>query len=188
MVKVLEMDYDERRLLDEEDHNRLEEQGGSPIGACKFPRVHQSLLALYLDDIHKERKQPLRETLRSLMAFTDADSSADTPHFKEIFSNETTIGPRKNKRKRAQTVAVDLENDQFGDYFDRDDDFSSDDQDEMDVDLPTSSTAKQPRRGGRQSKQAPKKEIAPYRLSSRVCRGNAVPRQGGDCRKKSDVS
>ena len=163
MVDALESDWDERFKIDEEDHKRLELQRGSPMGDCEYPSLHQSLLALYLDDLHNDRKQPLREVMRALMAFTDVDSSADTPFFKEIFSNETTIGPRKNKRKRAQ--AVDLENDQFGDYFDRiDDDFGSEDEDEMAVDPPTAEPRKQTRRGGGQSsKQAP-----PFRLSTGV--------------------
>lgn len=168
MVEVMDSDWEERKSLDEKEHSRLELQGGSPLGDCEYPRLHQSLLALYLDDLHKDRKQPLREVMRALMAFLDADSSADTPFFKEIFSHETIIGPRKNKRKRAQ--AVDLENDQFGDYFDRmDDDFGSENEDEIVVDSPTTSTAvplKQTRRGG--SRQAPKKEIPPFRLGTGV--------------------
>ncbi|KAK3322295.1 hypothetical protein B0H66DRAFT_553925 [Apodospora peruviana] len=133
MVEVLEVDWDERKLLDEEEHDRC---GGRRHGSssppvaqdeeCKYPRLRKSLLAAYVDGLQKERKQPLREVVRALMAFTDGENSSDKVFYKEVFAGETVVGSRKSKRKRALT-AVDLEKDQFGDYLDE---LGSEDEDE----------------------------------------------------------
>ncbi|KAM7193287.1 hypothetical protein V8F20_008482 [Naviculisporaceae sp. PSN 640] len=179
MIEVLEKDWDELKLQEDQEYPRREQLAGSPPQKTKkkykdhpHHKLRQSLIVSYIDDLHKQRKQPLREVMRALMAFLDVDSAADAVFYKEIFHGETEIGPRKNKRKRAQMV--DLENDQFGDYLDGMDDFESEEEERDDsAGLPT--TTKAPRRGrraagvgGGASKRQPKKETTAFQLSDSV--------------------
>lgn len=176
MIEVLEKDWDERKAQEEEENARHKQQAGSPPRKKEneehpHHKLRQSLLVSYLDDLHRQRKQPAREVIRALMAFLDIDSTADGVFYKEIFHGETLVGPRKNKRKRAQTV--DLENDQFGDYLDRIDQFGSEEEEVDDSSgLPT--TTRAPRRGrrvagvGASSKRQPKKETRAFQLSDSV--------------------
>lgn len=91
--------------------------------------LEESLFVAYIDDLRRERKNALKEVMRALMAFTDDDPS-DKAAYHELFERELMVGPRKNKRKRAN-MAVDLEQDEFGDYLDwGDDDFDSGDEDD----------------------------------------------------------
>ncbi|KAK4218125.1 hypothetical protein QBC37DRAFT_413331 [Rhypophila decipiens] len=176
MVEVLESDWDERVLLEAAEGERREQQGGSPPSekgkAHPHPILRDSLIAGYLDDLRKQRKQVTKEVMRALMAFLDLDASADGVFYKEIFTGETTIGPRTNKRKRDQ--AVDIENDQFGDYLDRIDDFESEEENDASSTFPaTSKPERGPFRraagGGGSSKRPIKKEAAPaFQLSESV--------------------
>lgn len=114
-VAVLEADWDERLAR---DHAAGCAGRGKP--AAPYPALGHSLLVAYLDDLRRERKNELREVMRALFAFSDADPSSDRAVFREVFDRETVVGRgKKSKRKRADAV-VDLENDQFGDYLDGD--------------------------------------------------------------------
>ncbi|KAK3375267.1 hypothetical protein B0H63DRAFT_400979 [Podospora didyma] len=141
MVDVLEKDWDERLAQDQENHAL-----GNGKEACKFPMLQRSLFAAYLDDLRKERKNVLREVIRSLFAFVDNDQASDKVTYKEVFDRETATATSRSKRKRADTV-VDLENNQFGDYLDADDfDFSAEEDDSKQR-MPKATTVPRARRG-----------------------------------------
>ena len=82
----------------------------------------------------------MREVLRAVFAFTDGENGgSDRALFGEVFERETAVGgggggggKGKGKRKRGEDVAaVDVENDQFGDYLDGDgDEFESGEEEE----------------------------------------------------------
>lgn len=134
LIEVLELDWDERLEKDKENDDN------------NYTMLKESLFAIYLDDLRRDRKKPEKETLRALMAFTDDDQSDNTV-YREIFERELAINTSKNKRKRAETI-VDLDNDQFGDYMDSwADDIASS---ESDSSLPGSPTPRsQPKSRGR---------------------------------------
>lgn len=132
LIEVLELDWDERLEKDEENDDK------------NYTMLKESLFAIYLDDLRRDRKKPEKETLRALMAFADDDQSDNTV-YREVFERELAINTSKNKRKRAETI-VDLDNDQFGDYMDSwADDLPSS---ESDSSLPGSPTP-QPKPRGR---------------------------------------
>lgn len=116
ILEIMEADWDERYRLDMERH---ESRGGG--SEREFPSLEDSILMMYVGSLRRERKNPLREILRALLAFADG-TTVDGAVYKEVFGNET-LTPSKNKRKRTQTL--DLEHGQFGDYLDDDDVFSS---------------------------------------------------------------
>ncbi|KAK0738534.1 hypothetical protein B0T18DRAFT_422247 [Schizothecium vesticola] len=134
LVEVLELDWDERLEKDDENDDK------------NYTMLKESLFAIYLDDLRRDRKKPEKETLRALMAFTDDDQSDNTA-YREVFDRELAISTSKNKRKRVETI-VDLDNDQFGDYMDSwADDLASSN---SDASLPGSPTPRsQPKRRGR---------------------------------------
>lgn len=133
LIEVLELDWDERLEKDEENDDK------------NYTMLKESLFAIYLDDLRRDRKKPEKETLRALMAFADDDQSDNTV-YREVFERELAINTSKNKRKRAETI-VDLENDQFGDYLDS---WADDVASESDSSLPGSPTPRsQPKPRGR---------------------------------------
>ncbi|KAK3379344.1 hypothetical protein B0T24DRAFT_151963 [Lasiosphaeria ovina] len=142
MIDVLEADLDERVKLDEEQHKQ--DVGYGREKRCQYPVLQGSLLAVYLGDLRRERKNALREVVRALLAFADDDQAADKVAYKEIFDRETVVADlsRTSKRKRAQAV-VDLENNQFGDYLDGESDFDSDSADDEGADGGRLKTARQ---------------------------------------------
>lgn len=139
-MAVLEADLDERLARDGREKREGEAgvggggSGGGGKGKGKgkgetvmppaYPALAQSLLVGYLLALKRERRNALREVLRGLFAFTDGENAvSDRAVFREVFERETVIGAgggAKGKRKRGEDVAVDLENDQFGDYLDGD--------------------------------------------------------------------
>ncbi|KAK4192038.1 hypothetical protein QBC35DRAFT_261313 [Podospora australis] len=170
MVEVLEADWDERLRLDTEALNN----GGKGCSLLK-----ESLLKAYLDDLSRERRNPLKEVIRALMAFT-TDDAGDKAVYKEVFEKETAILSRnKNKRERdekedpsprdAKISKLDLENDQWGDYLDQDDDVDmSDMDDEAEGDsqqsiATTSTTTRRTRR-----RQPPQKQAPIFRLTDGI--------------------
>jgi hypothetical protein len=139
MVGVLEADWDERLARDQEENNKRD----------GYPMLSGSLLAGYLDGLRRDRKNVVREALRAVFAFCDAENlSSDRAMYREVFEKETVVGQpgnKKSKRKRAEEAVVDLENDRFGDYLD-DDDFASDEEDEEGEDLPMPRARRKPGR------------------------------------------
>ncbi|KAK3391866.1 hypothetical protein B0T20DRAFT_422429 [Sordaria brevicollis] len=132
MIECLEKDWEERLAQDEanfqaELSNGCSESGSQP--KCLYPLLQQSLLVQYIDDLRRDRKRVLHEVVRALLAFADDENTADNTYYREVFNKETVLHTDKsNKRKHSQMAAVDLENDQFGDYLDDwDDPVSSDD-------------------------------------------------------------
>ena len=117
----------------------------------EVPRARESLFASYLFALQGERKNSYKEVSRALLAFADDDNlTSDRSTFKEVFKNETVTGPAKQgKRKRAETVTLDLENDQFGDYLDGDDDDMFDDEQPADRDAIGDIIVFQPSTSGR---------------------------------------
>ncbi|KAH6636204.1 hypothetical protein F5144DRAFT_487549 [Chaetomium tenue] len=122
VVGVLEADLDERLARDERE--KLGGKGKEKtVERPAYPALAQSLLVGYLLVLKRERRNALREVLRGLFAFTDGENGvSDRAVFREVFERETVVGSdgAKGKRKRGEDVAVDLENDQFGDYLDGD--------------------------------------------------------------------
>ncbi|KAK3357599.1 hypothetical protein B0T25DRAFT_498998 [Lasiosphaeria hispida] len=170
MVEVLEADWDQRLKMDDE---QCDSRGGSGSQNCggtpegrDYKMVRESLLVEYLDDLRRERKNPLREVMRALMAFTD-DDPADKNVYREVFDKESLTGPRNSKRKRTPTV-VDLEKDQFGDYLDWGDDDGLDEEDE-DVEAGLLSSLPTPaRRAGQPRKITSKLDTPSFRVSDGI--------------------
>jgi len=136
ILEIMEADWYERLRLDQ---RRQETCPGEDV---EFPSLQESILMMYVNSLRRERKAPLREILRALFAFADG-TVVDGAVYKEVFGNET-LTPSKNKRKRAQTL--DLDQDQFGDYLDDDDCFSSQNEE------PSTPTKPRPRRRGKPRK------------------------------------
>ncbi|KAJ4304120.1 hypothetical protein N0V88_001730 [Collariella sp. IMI 366227] len=116
LVSVLEADWDERLARDPE---------GGRVGMGKssrpYPMLFESLLVGYLEGLKRERRNGLKDVMRALFAFSDSESAtSDRALYNEVFEKETAVSkPGDNsKRKRGEVAAVDLENDQFGDYLD----------------------------------------------------------------------
>ncbi|KAK4165340.1 hypothetical protein QBC43DRAFT_315761 [Cladorrhinum sp. PSN259] len=111
IVEVVEKDWDERLRMDKE------EVAGSESEVCKYPRLRDSIFVAWLEDLRNERKNVLKDVMKALLAFT-VDDSGDKVVFREIFDRETVVGPRKLKKRRADTSVLDLENNLWGDYMD----------------------------------------------------------------------
>ncbi|KAK0711021.1 hypothetical protein B0H67DRAFT_493667 [Lasiosphaeris hirsuta] len=170
MVEVLEADWDQRLKMDEEQYDfrgRIGSQSreGTSEGS-DYRMVRDSLLAEYLDDLRRERKNPLREAMRALMAFTD-DDPADKNVYREVFDKESLIGPRNSKRKRAPTV-LDLEKNQFGDYMDWGNDGFDDEDEDVEAGLLSSSPTPTTRRAGRPRKTPAKLDAPSLRVSDGI--------------------
>ncbi|KAK3302445.1 uncharacterized protein B0T15DRAFT_487574 [Chaetomium strumarium] len=138
VVAVLEADWDERLARDQEESDKRD----------GYPMLSGSLLVAYLDGLRRERKNVVREVLRAVFAFCDAENLAsDRAMYREVFEKETVVGQsgKKSKRKRAGEAVVDLENDLFGDYLDEDE-FTSDEEDAEGEDLPVPKARRKPGR------------------------------------------
>ncbi|KFA75099.1 hypothetical protein S40288_04048 [Stachybotrys chartarum IBT 40288] len=106
MMDVIEADWAERGRRDVEAH---EANGG--VGAVPVSHRSQSLMFTYMDQ-QTGRHHGSKAIMKAILAAGDSVSTS----FTEIFDKEHK-GPRKQpkKRKRGQ---LDLQNDQYGDYFD----------------------------------------------------------------------
>ncbi|KAK0621456.1 hypothetical protein B0T17DRAFT_494536, partial [Bombardia bombarda] len=135
MVDVLEADWDGRLEMEDDNNNNNnnnnddddddddndndnEEEGEGK--ESWYASLRQSLLAGYLGDLRRERKNTLREVLRALMAFVDDDDGSDRVVFKEVFEGEAVVVGSDSKGKRKRAPTVDLEKGEFGDYLDGD--------------------------------------------------------------------
>ncbi|KLU89349.1 hypothetical protein MAPG_08321 [Magnaporthiopsis poae ATCC 64411] len=107
MADVLDADYRERESLDDRG-----------TGANDWR--HGSLLLRYVRDLDRSA---VKGMVRAL--FADG-SAASLREFPELYDREAKVRTDAgNKRKRAPSSDLDLANDKFGDYFDDDDDLSS---------------------------------------------------------------
>jgi hypothetical protein len=109
MLDVLEQDWLEREQLDL--------QSPVPSGQAEreadWPYLRDSLLMAYIKG-RRDGRSGLRNILRAIFA---NGSAADSSLYLEVFERETVVA-YGNKRKREQ--ALDLENNNFGDYLDED--------------------------------------------------------------------
>lgn len=113
LLDVLEADWKERLLQDEEDRERigLEETGGKSV---TYPRLEKSLFMQYL------RSSELRDVNRALLSFADG-SQADKPVYTAVFPKEIEMRAESKATKRKRTQTLDLRHEQYGDYFDEED-------------------------------------------------------------------
>jgi len=144
VIEAMERDWDER--LSKDIASGKTSKGKS---APAYPLLRESLLVAFLADLKRQRKNIEREVLRALFAFCN-DNSTTRLYYKEVFKKETATIKSQNKRKRADAV-VDLENDEFGDYFD-DYDYGDYDDDDADGQDEISASASRPKKSGRKPK------------------------------------
>ncbi|WYZ40134.1 hypothetical protein EsH8_IV_000475 [Colletotrichum jinshuiense] len=108
MLDVLEADLYERKSMDEE--------AGSSSQTPEWTNMQESILVMYV----KQKADSSRHGLRMILQAIFADGcSSSMAKFPEVFSKETKGLPSEDK-KRKRMAAVDIENDQFGDYFNED--------------------------------------------------------------------
>ncbi|KAL0931021.1 uncharacterized protein CTRU02_213756 [Colletotrichum truncatum] len=108
MVDVLEADLQERKRMDEEST--------SPSQESTWAHMRGTILVMYIKQKADSNRYGLKMIQQAL--FAEGNSSA-VAKFPEIFNKETKGLPSEDKtRKRMATL--DIENDQFGDYFNDD--------------------------------------------------------------------
>lgn len=150
VVSVLEADLDERLALDK-DKNHHEEGGVEESEGYDGGLAAGSLVVGYVEGLRRERRNALREVMRAVFAFSDAETAAsDRKVFREVFEKETLVGV-KSKRKRGEEAVVDLENDRFGDYLDGEDFEDEGDDSEYEQQEPAVPTPKGRRKPGRKA-------------------------------------
>lgn len=104
LLELLEKDVEERKTLDEEEH--LASGAG---GDCEYALLKEAIIRSYIGNF------TVGQILRVLFAFLDGE-----PHSsKEVWSKETQTRAETTKRKREKKL--DLDKNQFGDYFDDED-------------------------------------------------------------------
>lgn len=131
LLDVLERDLEERMQLDEER------------GDKKYSMLKESIIMSYVGE------HQLGHIMRVLFAYIGDDSHS----YKEIWPKETLSPKATNKRKRDKQV--DLENDEYGDWFESEEESFGDDGD----DLNDAHTSRAPsRRRGRGQERAKKKK------------------------------
>ncbi|KAI9166825.1 hypothetical protein HJFPF1_02940 [Paramyrothecium foliicola] len=107
MLDVLEADWVERERRDIETYEANAKTGDIPETSRRG-----SIITMYMEQ-QTGRHNGSRSIIKALLADgNDISSSA----FPEVFEKELK-GPRKNPKKRKREQVLDLENDQFGDYF-----------------------------------------------------------------------
>jgi len=115
MIDVLEKDFDEREGRDKEASGRATSpsDGDGDDDDCSFLR--QSLIMAYLDKYNS--RTSLRQIVKALLADGGPTSSL---LFHEVFDRETKSGPKGGSKRKRDDSVLDLNNNQFGDYFDDD--------------------------------------------------------------------
>ncbi|KAF5515340.1 hypothetical protein CGCS363_v001452 [Colletotrichum siamense] len=127
MLDVLEADLKERKRMDEEAMGSSQD--------TDWTNLKGAILVMYVKQKADSNRSGLKMISQAL--FADGYTSAMSK-FPEIFNRETKGLPSEDtKRKRMATL--DIENDQFGDYFD-DDLVESDDQQSQSEEPPTPRT------------------------------------------------
>ncbi|KAK3938490.1 hypothetical protein QBC46DRAFT_389990 [Diplogelasinospora grovesii] len=138
MLDVLDMDWDDRLGYDQHEQMLKKQEAEEAETKTKpktkkkdkdkYPMLEQSLLVAYLDDLHRERKNVVREVMRALFAYADADADvnqnnskqgADSGVYKEIFNKETAppVNKKERTKRKREKLMLDLEHDKFGDYY-----------------------------------------------------------------------
>jgi hypothetical protein len=157
VVSAVEADFDER--LERDKQFAMSWGGGKR--KTPYPMLQGGLLAGYLEDLRRERKNLTREVMRALFAFSDHDFAPDRAVFREVFDKETVAVKTTPKRKRADTV-VDLDKDMYGDYLDDGDEFES----EEGEDTPMPAVTRPRRKPGQRR---PRAEASPtFRLTDEM--------------------
>jgi hypothetical protein len=132
MLDVMEADWDERLTKDAGAASSSASFDGN--GTC--PRLLlDSILMMYINQ-PSGRSSGLRWIMKAL--FADGQQTSISL-FQEVFPKETK-GMNRPQRKRKRGQLVDLENDNFGDYFDE----SSDDVDEPESTMSAMSSSEPP--------------------------------------------
>lgn len=108
MLDVLEADWAERERCDLESYETNGKAGEVPLTSRQ-----QSIIAMYMNQ-QTGRHGGSKSIIKSLLADGGSISSSAFP---EIFEKEHK-GLSKSSKKRKREQVLDLENDQFGDYFD----------------------------------------------------------------------
>ncbi|KAK3902057.1 hypothetical protein C8A05DRAFT_15839 [Staphylotrichum tortipilum] len=128
VIGVLEADVDERIARD-----RVAVEVGK-AGKGKevvYSMLGESLVVGYLEGLRKERRNVMRDVLRAVFAFCDEGTGAgDRAVFREVFEKETAMGVKPKRKREGDRGVVDLENDQFGDYFDGEEEEDDEDEEE----------------------------------------------------------
>ncbi|OHE96050.1 hypothetical protein CORC01_08587 [Colletotrichum orchidophilum] len=106
MMDVLETDIYERKRIDEESL-------ASSQQPQNWTNMRESILVMYI----KQKTDSGRGALRMILQAVFADGcSSSTAKFPEVFNKETKGLPSEDKKRKRMTT-LDIENDQFGDYF-----------------------------------------------------------------------
>ncbi|TDZ18491.1 hypothetical protein Cob_v008493 [Colletotrichum orbiculare MAFF 240422] len=108
MLDVLEADLEVRKRNDGESSPRS--------NVPKWTDVRESIVVMYIRQTAGSSRHASKTILHSIFADGDAPSLAKFP---EIFNKETKGLPSEDK-KRKRLATLDIDKDQFGDYFDDD--------------------------------------------------------------------
>lgn len=139
LLEVLERDVDERRALDEDRHRE-----SNSDGEVDYKNLRHSIIMSYVKDFK------LTQIMRVLFSFLDGETQADA--YKEIWRNETK-SPQAASSEQKWDKKVDLEHDEYGNYFD-------DEEEQFDEfeDQPSATGSKRTRAKSQQKK---KKKLLP---------------------------
>ncbi|KAK2029871.1 hypothetical protein LX32DRAFT_559890 [Colletotrichum zoysiae] len=106
MLEVLETDLYERKRMDEDALT-------SPDAPQEWANMSESILVMYI----RQKTDSGRGALRMILQAVFADGSTSSmAKFPEVFNKETK-GLASDDKKRKRTATLDIDNDQFGDYF-----------------------------------------------------------------------
>ncbi|KAK2011124.1 hypothetical protein LZ32DRAFT_587301 [Colletotrichum eremochloae] len=106
MLEVLETDVYERKRMDEDALT-------SSDAPQDWTNMSESILVMYI----RQKTDSGRGALRMILQAVFADGSTSSmAKFPEVFNKETK-GLASDDKKRKRTTTVDIDNDQFGDYF-----------------------------------------------------------------------
>ncbi|GKT52058.1 uncharacterized protein ColSpa_12239 [Colletotrichum spaethianum] len=106
MLDVLETDLYERKRMDEDALASSDEPQ-------EWTNMSESILVMYI----RQKTDSGRGALRMILQAVFADGSTSSmAKFPEVFSKETK-GLASDDKKRKRTATLDIDNDQFGDYF-----------------------------------------------------------------------
>ncbi|KAK1987185.1 hypothetical protein LZ30DRAFT_703062 [Colletotrichum cereale] len=106
MLQVLETDVYERKRMDEDALT-------SPDAPQEWANMSESILVMYI----RQKTDSGRGALRMILQAVFADGSTSSmAKFPEVFNKETK-GLASDDRKRKRAATLDIDNDQFGDYF-----------------------------------------------------------------------
>ncbi|KAF9877338.1 hypothetical protein CkaCkLH20_05038 [Colletotrichum karsti] len=109
MLEVLDADYEERKRMDEAAQTPDRKKAA-------VENRREAMIVTYI----KQRAQYNRQGLKTILQAVLADGySKSLAAFPEIFNKETKGLPSEDTKRR-RMITLDIDNDQFGDYFDDD--------------------------------------------------------------------